>query len=337
MDKFQILIPDHYSCKDTRFSLETPSKKDKFVDIGFCERMFFWSLTQYFVEKIIPNSEVLVRKFTCPQLKFLNLPKTKILNEDYKNFKPISLNSFGSLLSSDYEKLKHEQYFQTFVNNIEKYYFDFSMREINLSHFDFSELENKILLTTIREIKFKKQSANNFFEKHFKNVVGIHLRRGSGVLLSNEYLEECLRFLSKNEFDEYYNRPEYKKMKPPPGYVVIPNSKYFEIIDKILNKNRNIKIYISCDVPLNFLIPFFERYPNNILTKNDYINEFFSLFSEELSDNYEYVYSLNQCLTELLDLFAISNSKVLIGNPFSRWSNFANVYKKKFFIDATSI
>ena len=46
------------------------------------------------------------------------------------------------------------------------------------------------------------------------------------------------------------------------------------------------KIYLSYDVPKSFIKHFLEKYPNNIVTKHDYLEEYLSYFNDCNSHKY---------------------------------------------------
>jgi hypothetical protein len=116
---------------------------------------------------------------------------------------------------------------------------------------------------------------------------------------------------------------------------VLPDDFYFHLIDKILKKNKNQKIYLSTDVPLELVSHYIKKYPNNIVTYETYIDEFLDFFDKKfISENNNLgFYPLDKCSIALVDFFAIANSKVNI-STWSQWSFLSSKYKDKIMIDA---
>jgi len=162
------------------------------------------------------------------------------------------------------------------------------------------------------KIKFKDQKVNNFFKENFSNMVGLHLRRGPGCDWNNEsYIKELSQHVKFEDIEFYYKN--VYKIGPKGKYKIFPDDLYFKQIEKIIEDDSNKKIYLSHDVPKNFIQHFIDRYPNNIVTKHDYLDKFLDYFSDfDLEYKGVNSFYLKQFLINLLDLFALSYTDTFI-------------------------
>jgi hypothetical protein len=116
---------------------------------------------------------------------------------------------------------------------------------------------------------------------------------------------------------------------PPENFLIIPDSVYFFIIDQVILNDKDRKIYISSDISEDYYDYYFKKYPNNIFSKNQYLEKFLNLFEYDETEINKYKYSLNQTLINLFDLFLLSHSKTVIVDDFSTWSLVSSLISKK--------
>lgn len=193
-----------------------------------------------------------------------------------------------------------------------------------------------------REIQFKNDKVNQFIKDNFSNVAGFQLRRGLGTYINKKYIDDLKQYVDPELIKKYYKH--LYDINGGRGYLHIDTDDYyFEKVDEIISKNPDKKIYLSHDVPKTFINHFIEKYPNNIITKHNYLDEYLSYFNEfDLEENdsskisvKQYVFSFKKSVIDLLDLFALSHSDLLIGrkhsgNPdHSTWIFFTKCYNGK--------
>jgi hypothetical protein len=193
----------------------------------------------------------------------------------------------------------------------------------------------------IRMIKIKDKKLNQFFLDNFSKVVGTQIRRGLYTKLNKTYLDDLKQYVDPDNIKKYYT---YLNNISIYGHLTIePDDYYYEMIDKIINEDPNKKIYLSHDVPKIFINHFLEKYPNNIITKHDYLNEYLAYFSEydiENDDNSKlsvkhYKLPFKKAIIDLLDFLALCNSELLIGRklktnrPWSSWLFFTRDWNGK--------
>ena len=247
------------------------------------------------------------------------------------DYKKLTIKSVIGLL---YGKFSPEVT-QSFREKISKYRLTFSMTD--MCEDPYYQYINKFDLdvnkTCLDDLEFIKPEANKFLKENFSNKLGLHLRRSHGVISTNEYEEECSTYLSRERLDEWfewsrqnkYTEVDMEKFVHKP----ILNKDYFRVADAMFDKHPDKQMYISSDVPLDFMKPFFDRYGSRIKSRHDYQDEFFSFFTEELKDNHEYLFYNKQALEECFDLFAFAHTINPILRKNSRWSDFAKFYRRK--------
>jgi hypothetical protein len=299
-------------------------------DTAFGDRLVFWAMIHQ-VSLFIKRNDLIVPEYWWPELLFIDLPNTRLENISYntlKEFSSIEFDSFLKLMDNNncIDDTETDFYFNLSIDNI-------SRRGIKYHFMD--ELFYKI-----GEIKFKNAIVDNYFKNNFSNVISIHLRRGFSISMTKEFIESSSVYIDRDKLLSFYGKiMEYNSNYMQDNMIkkrsVLPDDFYFYLIDKILKKNKNQKIYLSTDVPLELLSHYIEKYPNNIVTYKNYINEFLDFYDKKfISENNDlYFYPLDKCSIALVDFFAIANSKVNI-STWSQWSFLSSKYKDKIIIDA---
>lgn len=341
MVKSQILFPGPDSDPTDRFCKSKSALPDRHYDTGLGSKIYFWALIKYFTQNFMGDVEFAFAKYHWPECKFIQFPDTKIIEvesdsdeilEDYKLFSIEILCAF--LFQTDMEQVKKSDLAKKLKQKVGKYRLDFSMDDIVQEKYAkcICQHELSIGTSTFDDIEFIKPEANKFLEENFSNKIGMHLRRSKGVIPTQEYIQECYGYVSEERVEEWYDyikqpldfSPEEKFRHKP-----VLNGDYFKAMDRLFDKHPDREMYISSDMPLDFMKPFFDRYGSRLKTRHDYQDEFFSLFSEELKDDYLYLFSIEQALEECFDLFAFAHTKDPILRRESRWSDFAKFYRRK--------
>jgi hypothetical protein len=325
------------------------SKKIPHWDSGLLERFsswqYFYHISRFFDSSLVLDTycwpEALVLDFPNTEIvENFNLEKTKSIFLD-NNFLIKTLNdlmSFGNTLqNTDNQKIHYELMRYSSDNSIFEdsnlVYFEYDwVKDFNIDYeklLDFIDTYSNSY-DIFKEIKFKDDRVNKFFKDNFSDSIAVHLRRGVGGILNQKYIDDLKQHVDPKTIKKYYS-----DLHLIGGYGLYPiatDDYYFERIDKILSETPDKKIYVSYDVPRPFINNFLEKYPKNIISKVDYLDEYLSYFSHIDFNSNKYFLSIRKSLIDLLDLFALSHSGTFIFNNRynqSSWIFFANNYVPK--------
>ncbi len=294
-------------------------------DTGFGNRLINWAIL-YYISTLLEDCELLVQEEYWPELEFISLPKTKVTkisyNEVKEKFLKLSPSNIAHILN--YKDVSHIQ-----NSNIGWYSEEYIMSKVTSPKL--VSLIESILSSGIKDIKFKDENVNRFFKDRFSDFSSIHLRRGVGTTPSLGFVSEYFSYnkeIFKSYLKDYYFNSINIGYKLD-NYLIIPDTVYFSIIEDIISKNKDHKIYISSDISEDYYSHYFEKYPDNIVSKNQYINEFLNLFEYDETKVKTYKYSLKQTLMNLFDIFVLSHSKTLILDRNSTWGHVAFLIGKK--------
>jgi hypothetical protein len=273
-------------------------------DTGLCNRIFYWEALQLINKLNNYKFTIEVDEDFWPELKeMIQLPNTVTTNQEFHNsnleYKDISSNDIKNIFEKEILNLEKDKYFSDFK------YGDMSMLD--------RMYENDRPITTIT---LKDKELDTLIKDFSKNKIGIHIRRGRGVIYGEQELESLpknIRILYEN-FRKLEGEFTYKFY----DYSFINDEVYFYIIDEVLKINPYQEFYISHDLPDNLINYYKVKYPNNIFTK-DY-------FYQYIQDKYE---TSDTHVKNIIDLFCISNTKFVLRQPLSTWSQFAHYYTKK--------
>lgn len=278
-------------------------------DTGLGNRLIHWA-TIHYISTLCENCKLIVPKEYWPELEFLYLPDTEVVDVDSLEIK----KNFLKLSPQDIENILYTENFSCITNS--------DYIQIYSNEFGDGGLYKKYpkILESLSKIKFKKKEINQFFQDNFSDCCSIHLRRGSGTHPSVGFMHEY--FLNdKPQVIEYIRNYICNSFSyPPENFLIIPDSCYFFIIDQVILNNKDRKIYISSDISEDYYGYYFKKYANNISSKNQYLEKFLNLFEYDKTEIKNYKYSLNQTLINLFDLFLLSHSKTVIMDNFSSWS-----------------
>lgn len=279
---------------------------DRSSDTGLCNRIHHWSVAQLLNKYNNYEYTIYIQPSFWPEvIELINLPNTKVLlsltDTDtclklLEKFDEINDDELNKLLSSDLKLSK---------NNL---YSNFEFGSI-APHSDFLTDEKIVTSISLKDIEL-----NDKITDLVGNMVGIHMRRGRGIIYKNE-----LNTLPDDIKDSYRKYRELDGIETEPYFIYefIKDDVYFNVIDSILEINPNQKFYISHDLPDDIFKYYKDRYPNIIYTKEYFYDFIENRYQTQLSH-----------VKNVIDLFSLSNTKYILGHPMSTWSSFASQYKE---------
>jgi hypothetical protein len=159
-------------------------------------------------------------------------------------------------------------------------------------------------------IKLKDLSIESHIKESMKDVIGLHIRRSSGVTFKEKDLSTL-----PSEIKHQYLRFRENNPSTKGDYIkYIKDDFYFNVIEDILQINPAQKFYISCDLPYPLYSYYKSKYENAIITKEDLLID---------------VEKDSVTLSNIIDLFALSFCKFIIKSNRSSWSDFAESYNNR--------
>lgn len=300
-------------------------------DSGFCNRLFTWEIAHRLRELSSDERPILVQRRIFPEFELLKLPNTKVVDYSSKDNEVFS--------NSHKERLLHLTVFDTFKKSVykatpinlkeikSKKPFNFKSNHVyNNWGFYQDGVHDYISNIRIADIRVEKR-----LQESSVKMIGIHLRRGNGVLFSKKDVETFPKDLRLKYVD--YR----KQIECVDGIPFISDSQYIKLIEKLLKINPEQQFYLSHDLPDEFVDIFYEKFgKHHIITKKDYRQEFQSYYESKGID----IKSLqNYCngLDNIIDLFAYSFTTFTIGTIYSTWSEFGKRYSGVKDIDSPSM
>lgn len=289
-------------------------------DSGFCNRLFTWEIAHRLRELSSDERPILVQRRIFPEFELLKLPNTKVV--DY------SLKDNQTFSNSHKERLLH----LTVLNTIKKDVYKASpinLKEIkNKNSYKFKSnhvyndwgfyqdgIHNYISKIRIEDVQVEKR-----LKESSGKMVGIHLRRGNGVLFSKKDVETFPKDLRIRYVD--YR----KQIKCEEGIPFISDSQYIQLIEKLLDINPEQQFFLSHDLPDEFVDIFYKKFgKHHIVTKKDFRNEFTKYYESKNVD----INSLqNYCngLDNIIDLFSYGFTIFSVSSHLSSWSEFGVNY-----------
>lgn len=277
-------------------------------DTAFGNRMYIWTQFYYLTYRTNFEYKIVVQDEYWPELKFLNLPNTIALKkEDFhpkqKTYK-ISKNHLKSIIFDNCTKhLRTHDYWY-----LDEWY-------IVDGGYDELDIPNPYSL-----IKFKNPSINDILSNYFKSFVSIHIRRYHGIYSTEDDLDEMPPSLK-----EQYLKETFKPLSKT-AYTYIKDEVYFKLIEKLLESDQNVKIYISTDLPEKFYKHYKTRYfKDTIKDKNDYYEKLKNVLKECFP--VQFIDSNKKIVEDLLDFFVMAYSKFIIMPDYSTWGRIAKKVK----------
>jgi hypothetical protein len=279
-------------------------------DGGWGQRIYSLEQAYYIGYKMNFEYNILVQTPHWPELHFLDIPKvTGIECDDIQEFIKTSNGEKASYLNSELMN----DVLMNGKHNI--------LRQSNHWYFDEWIEETKDLVKEtffIKKVKFKDPKIEEYLKNNFKDVVGFHLRRKYWVKVEEKDLETLPEHLR----EKYWKETEKYRDTPVDQYLFIPDHQYFKVLDKIVERNKKQKIFISSDISPEFYAHYYEKY--DIITYENFKKEFKELLSETVDK--EVVNRYPDTINALFDAFALSYCKLIVNSPscFSMFSSDRN-------------
>lgn len=294
-------------------------------DTAFIERLynliFYYKISTFYSDCVI-----LLDSGFWPEFIFLSAPNVQCVDFNNLNLNLSKIEPIDPYLLVDKVKNPNSNINLFHKNNIliSKFSSNSNLKLLNIL-FNFDNNFDKFF---IKKITFKDENLNLFFKDNFSECFSFQLRRGVGTLPNRQYLIDLKNNnISFKEVLSYYIK--IGKLNSTPNFIIKNDDYYYNILDNIISSYPNKKIYLSHDVPKQFINYYLEKYPNNLVTKEDYILEYLKYFKDfDLNRKDEYNISLFVHVINLLDLFSLSYSEGIIPCE-SGWTDFANKYRDK--------
>jgi hypothetical protein len=310
-------------------------------DTGLCNRILHWEVA-YSLNKINNfKYKIVLPEIYWPELKLLELPNTTSVyfgnkscidkwNKEYEdlNFKTVFDIDTDTVYKS--EPINRE-FIETFYKN------NNSKLELNHYHSNFgfitlsdlykitsnNYLQNELTNRPLSLIKLKHKFIRDSIRQMTKNLIGIHIRRGSGV----DYTQDDVNSFNDKKLSEYYKEIRTIKTNIESSfYPFVQDSVYFRFIENVLKINSNQQFYISTDLPLDFLNPYYHRFGDKIITHTKILDEVTQyLHSIDISFDKDGIFK--NTIKNVIDLFSLSYCKILIKTQYSTWGDFARFYR----------
>jgi hypothetical protein len=313
-------------------------------DTGLCNRLFHWELFYELCEKSKDDIlTLIVQNMIWPELSILDMPNTVGIDYSLENshwygtfedselyFKTIFDIENGNVYLS--EKLDFSKIVSMYKDNkfdfISKdhWYTEQGYHTLESIYFELYDTEWEKYIREDRpltKITLRDKKLHRKLELRFANMIGIHIRRGNGVYITEEDINSFpTEYIEK--FREY--KKDYIKVVSD-IYPFQQDYHYFEFIDFVLKLNPNQKFYISHDLPDEFMDYYYEKYGDSIVTKKDYRDEYIKHYSNKIK-NLDHLIKYGNIIDNVMDLFSLANCKYLVESPGSSWSYFAKSYRK---------
>lgn len=272
------------------------------LDTGFGNRLFHWLNAYRISKKYNFEYKILVEKIWWPELEYIELPNTEYFHSEY---------SFE----------EYHLYKQKFIGNslpiTNKMFKDFINGESILDDFNhwYVDFDYSMYIHPFPKLKLKFDLKFNF-----KNILGIHIRRGNGInfpILGEIYKDEIGVYgkVSEEDLSIMNWKSQFTLNKTDTPYI--PNEYYYKWIDLFLAQSEKNNIYISYDIPDEYIKPFYLKYKNRVITKYDIM--------ENINYN-KLQWPYANTFKNVVDLFCLSSSSYLVGHPKSSWSFFSKMY-----------
>lgn len=267
-------------------------------DTGWGNRLFCWSVAVYLRELLGNTHDIVVKKSEYPELVHLSLPYTRMV-DNLPQVEMITDHMVYDWIKTGIFPLDSQQSYET----------DFRY-ETNAAIL-INKLDNT-LTSELTKMHLHNNELTDTIKKYTENKVGIHVRRGNGVRITEGDLEN----IPEDTHKYYMLCDECDK-----HYRFVSDQEYFNLIDSFLETDPATEFYISIDVDEKAIKHFKKRYPGKIHTAIDFIKDN-NTFLQEIG-LFQSICGLHTIGQNLLDFFILTYSKHIIQSRHSTWSMLA--------------
>jgi hypothetical protein len=309
--------------------------EDSFVpDTGLCNRLLHWENAYHITQQPSHKEyKILIQKRIWPELEIISLPNTYIVDyaktfyqwqsyykHDELHFKTVfDIKNDTVKLASPINKEKMIKLLSgnDILSDNAHWYSNFGFLTLG----DFSFVKKRY----INKIKLKHTEINDLIKEKYKEYVGIHIRRGNGVMYSDEDIMSLPEPLQK----------KYKKLRKTKAKVIhnsykfIQDDFYYKIIKELLLKNPSQKFYISHDLPDEFINQYYKKFGHHVIESKYNNRYFFEHYYANAGVDVVHLKNYSNAIDNVIDLFTLANCGMVIGLQSSTWSEFAKDYSEK--------
>jgi len=289
------------------WSINNPGEWVKNHDTGWGNRLIAWDFVSCIIKTLGSKHKIKISPNEFPEIKTVHFPNTSVLKG--------GVNLLGSVAPPIYKAISNED----IINWGETGNLDLNPNFNYTTHYDFPTiakysiplLENSFVNSYIKGIKLKNKKLSNALRDYSKNLIGLHLRRGHGVHYSPtdwELIPDHVKHL----YDPCFVCDKH--------YRIVNDTRVFEIIEYFLQDPTH-KIYISIDIDEKAIDYYKKKYPNRILTCNDFIQNHQDIIKQ--SNILKPIGDLTSIGFNLIDFFILAGSKFILSSKNSTWSKLA--------------
>lgn len=320
------------------------TKKSNTLDSSVGNSILRWAQAYYLNYKCNFEYTIILEHEFWSELNILEFPYTKLGNID----------SSSSYHSIDYNLIKEvllDNNIDNFIKHdhliLDEWYIFHNHKILNPTDNSFTDFEWNAE-NPLSFIKFKSEYIEKFFRSEFSNFVSIHIRRFNGIIIGPRQIASLPKRIAISFYEEYIkqsgtyhegwkNTFENGKIKQDHQYYIHPfisDNQYYTVIDNLLDYDIDQKIYISTDIPKKYYQYYKERY-RNIYDKYYYLKFFENIVKKYHGKNIlNFDYDVNRLdvyyskrehlvLGNILDIFAMCNSKLIVQSYLSSWGKVA--------------
>ena len=300
--------------------------RDESLDTGFGNRLMYW-LSIYNLNEISRfKYQLLVEEPWWPELKIIDLPNTDVFRYEFNVFEDLSSQWIREQRKFLYNK-------NEMCGLLTKSKLKRIRKNINI----LLEKDNWITYFPYEargeyfpKIKFKNKVFDNYIKPNIENTIGVHYRRGSGISLpelDKKFTDKDGNYGIVKIQDLKISKWKRKNSVELNDTTFIPNEYYFKILDDKIKTNPNLKIYLSYDVPKEFIFEFQVRYKNRLITHEDYIDKVTSELEKDkiYFDKWPY----DNVIRTMIDFYVLLNTEDFIPHPLSSWSHIIDISKNE--------
>lgn len=308
-------------------------------DTGLCNRLLHWELAYYLTKQPLNKDfKILLQKRIWPELELISLPNSYIVDyaktfhqfqsyykHDELHFKTVfDIKKETVRLSSEITKEKMIKLISGNENLSDDNHWYSNFGFLTLGDFKF------IKKRYINNIKLKHTEINDLIKEKYKEYVGIHIRRGSGV----DYNEQDVESLPEPLQKKYKKLRETKAKLIHPNYKFVQDDFYYKIIKELRKQNPSQKFYISHDLPDEFISHYYEDFGHHVIESKYNNRYFFEHYYANNGVDVVHLKNYSNGIDNVIDLFSLANCGMVIGLQSSTWSEFAKDYSNKLYCNS---